>query len=32
MIDLSRQFEAQVRLMKSAEENSSSLASVLSLN
>ena len=32
MIDLSRQFEAQVRLMKSAEENSSSLASVLSIN
>lgn len=32
MIDLSRQFEAQVRLMRSAEENSSSLASVLSLN
>jgi len=32
MIDLSRQFEAQVRLMRSAEENSSSLASVLSIN
>lgn len=32
MIDLSRQFEAQVRLMRSAEENSSSLASVLRLN
>jgi flagellar basal-body rod protein FlgF len=32
MIDLSRQFEAQVRLMRSAEENSSSLASILSLN
>lgn len=32
MIDLSRQFEAQVRLMRSAEENASSLASVLSIN
>ncbi len=32
MIDLSRQFEAQVRLMRSAEENSDSLASVLKLN
>jgi flagellar basal-body rod protein FlgF len=32
MIDLSRQFEAQVKLMRSAEENSSSLASILSIN
>lgn len=32
MIDLSRQFEAQVRLMRSAEENSDTLASVLRLN
>lgn len=32
MIDLSRQFEAQVKLMSSAEENSSSLNSVLSIN
>jgi flagellar basal-body rod protein FlgF len=32
MIDLSRQFEAQIRLMRSAEENSDSLASVLKLN
>jgi flagellar basal-body rod protein FlgF len=32
MIDLSRQFEAQVKLMRSAEENSGTLASVLSIN
>jgi flagellar basal-body rod protein FlgF len=32
MIDLSRQFEAQIRLMRSAEENSDSLASVLKLS
>lgn len=32
MIDLARQFEAQVKLMRSADENSRSLASVLSLS
>jgi flagellar basal-body rod protein FlgF len=32
MIDLSRQFEAQVKLMRSAEENSSTLASILKSN
>jgi flagellar basal-body rod protein FlgF len=31
MIDLARQFEAQVKLMRSAEENSSTLASILSM-
>jgi flagellar basal-body rod protein FlgF len=32
MIDLSRQFEAQVKLMRSAEENSDTLASILRMN
>lgn len=32
MMDLARQFEAQVQLMNSAEENSSSLASVLRMS
>lgn len=32
MIDLSRQFEAQVKLMRSAEENSDTLASILRIN
>lgn len=32
MIDLSRQFEAQIRLMRSAEENSDTLAGILKLN
>ena len=32
MMDLARQFEAQVQLMNSAEENSSSLATVLRVN
>lgn len=32
MIDLSRQFEAQIKLMQSADENSASLASLLRLN
>ncbi len=32
MIDLSRQFEAQVKLMDSAKQNSSELASVLKMN
>ncbi|HTQ99246.1 MAG TPA: flagellar basal body rod protein FlgF [Candidatus Acidoferrum sp.] len=32
MIDLSRQFEAQVKLMDSAKQNSSELASILKMN
>lgn len=32
MMDLARQFEAQVQLMNSAEENSSSLATILRMN
>src|SRR5690606_32585539 len=32
MIDLSRQFEAQIKLMRTAEEDSSAMASVMRMN